>query len=62
MKLCRFGIHKWTQWRTPRRHIQSRQCIYCGLYQKIFITIGLPGFKEDVLQVDEEEEKEWPQD
>jgi len=48
MKLCRFGIHKWTQWRTPRFHVQTRSCIYCGLYQRTLILVSVPGTIDDL--------------
>ena len=34
MKLCWLGIHKNTQWRTPRNGTQSRSCIHCGRYER----------------------------
>jgi len=52
MKLCRFGLHKWTQWRTPRHHVQTRSCIHCGLYQRTLILVTLPN-----ITIDEEMEE-----
>ena len=39
MKLCWMGIHKFARWRTPRNNIQSRECIYCGLYQRRIVVV-----------------------
>jgi len=51
MRLCRFGIHKWTQWRMPRKHIQTRMCMYCNLYERTMVLINLPGATDDILTV-----------
>ena len=45
MKLCLLGIHKWTQWKTPRNHIQTRLCMYCGIYQRVQVLVNLPGME-----------------
>ena len=41
MKLCWLGIHKWTQWKTPRNNIQTRVCMYCGIYQRVQVLVTL---------------------
>jgi len=41
MKLCFLGIHKWTQWKTPRNNIQTRVCMYCGIYQRVQVLVTL---------------------
>ena len=52
MKLCFLGIHKWTQWKTPRNHIQTRLCMYCGIYQRVQVLVNLP---DEILPFDLEE-------
>ena len=39
MKLCWIGIHRFTQWRTPRHNVQSRKCILCGLVEKRIVEL-----------------------
>ena len=51
MGLCWLGIHKWTHWRVPRKHVQTRMCMYCNLYERTMVLINLPGATDDILTV-----------
>ena len=53
MRLCWLGIHKWTHWRVPRKHVQTRMCMYCNLYERTMVLINLPGATDDILTVPE---------